>query len=184
MFVISAFTFSTKSPKQDNSHPKVTTLHAPLLAVFGADSFNCDPNEAKHQGRVHHRYNTLHMKEKGPDNIIVHFKSKKYTNSKGRHDNDYVHFDILFKDGKIGPREDTHILITWKDKKYHVKGTECDFNITKLEWDAPKTHFTFSADFSARVTTGGADTTTHIFKGQIVDELVKDKVHGQQHAKK
>lgn len=174
LFVVSAFTGGIHETQNPSGSMMTTTKHPPLYAIFDADSFNCDPAEAKHHGRVHHRFNTLHMKEKGDDNIIVHFKSKKYTDAKGKHDNDYVHFDVLFDEGKTGPRKDTHLTLTWKGKKYHVKDDKCTFNITKLEW-YDNHHFKFSADFSARVVTGGADTVSHVFQGKIVDEAVKSK---------
>ena len=150
-------------------------LHIPFFATFDTDSFYCDPAEAKHQGKVHNRFNTLHMKEKGPDNIIVHFKSKKFKGKNGKDENNYVHFDALLGDGKTGSREDTHLTLTWKEKKYHIKDNFCKFNITSLTWDADKVHFTFSADFEAKLTAGGPDTTVHTFKGKIVEELVKSK---------
>ncbi|MBC7864370.1 MAG: hypothetical protein IAF38_15445 [Bacteroidia bacterium] len=173
----SAFTFfGTPASAKPVQHPLTTTLHTPFFAVFDADSFYCDPAEAKHQGAVRNRFNTLHMKEKGPDNVIVHFKSKKFSGKNGKPENNYVHFDILLNEAKTGNREDTHLSLDWKGKKYHLKNGTCSFFVSSLTWSADKTHFTFSADFSARVSTGGSDTTSHIFKGKIVDELVKAKV--------
>lgn len=171
--IISAFSF-IQNP-QGPKHPKVTTGHIPIFAAFGTDSFYCDPAEAKHLGKVNHRFNTLHMKEKGEDNIIVHFKSKKYPGKEGKMENDYVHFDVLYAGGTAGPRFDTHITLTWKGKKYHVKGNMANFNVTSLTWKEDKQHFSFSADFSARMITGGVDTTSFVFKGKIVEEMVKVK---------
>jgi hypothetical protein len=177
----SAFSFQGTKPGDPNKgNALVAGPHVPFYAVFDADSFYCDPAEAKHHGKVFHRYNTLHMREKGPDNIIVHFKSKKYTAKDGKPDNDYVHFDILFEGGVVAKRMDTHLVLTWKGKKYHLKDNACKFNITSLTWKDDKQNFTFNADFEARVTAGGSDTTTHIFKGQIVDELVKAKATAPQ----
>lgn len=175
--LVSAFTFSHGTSSAISPSGLSQGTKVPFYAVFDTDSFYCDPAEAKHQGKVHNRFNTLHMKEKGPENIIVHFKSKKYPGPRGKMENDYVHFDILFNDAMIGPREDTHLSLDWKGKKYHVKNKDCKLNITSLTWKEDKMHFVFSADFEAKVMAGGTDTITHIFKGKIVDELVKAKGH-------